>query len=181
MANISSDASNLERLNLWGLCNQYVQGAAGLWLRPGTYMFKYGKYQVKKNRTIISTNNGDGGNAHSEYLGPLFRVGIFGFVDFLILQITVLYIAVNAWSCLKDKRLRGIILAAIIGLTTYYIHGFMNDFLDTDKLSVPFWGFTAMIVVIDLYSKQEGHTQKSGSFIAHRISVIFLLFLLSIA
>ncbi|HQN98780.1 MAG TPA: hypothetical protein PKU86_04960, partial [Bacteroidales bacterium] len=39
----------------------------------------------------------------------------------------------------------------IIGLITYYIHGFMNNFLDTDKLSVPFWAFYAMIVALDLY------------------------------
>jgi hypothetical protein len=31
----------------------------------------------------------------------------------------------------------------------------LNNFLDTDKLSAPFWGFTAMIVAIDLYSRQE--------------------------
>ncbi len=161
MANISSDASNLERLNRWDCAISMFKERPVFGYGPGTYMFKYGKYQVKKNRTIISTNTGDGGNAHSEYLGPLSESGFLGLLTFLILQITVLYIAVNTWSRLKDKRLRGIILAAIIGLTTYYIHGFMNDFLDTDKLSVPFWGFTAMIVVIDLYSKQEGHAQKN--------------------
>ena len=46
-------------------------------------------------------------------------------------------------------------MAAIVGLVTYYIHGFLNNFLDTDKLSVPFWGLTAMIVAIDLYSRRE--------------------------
>ena len=27
----------------------------------------------------------------------------------------------------------------------------MNNFLDIDKLAVPFWGFVAALVVIDLY------------------------------
>jgi hypothetical protein len=27
----------------------------------------------------------------------------------------------------------------------------MNDFLDTDKASVPFWGFIAILVALDLY------------------------------
>jgi hypothetical protein len=35
-------------------------------------------------------------------------------------------------------------------------HGFLNNFLDTDKLSVPFWGFTAIIVALDVY-----HTGKA--------------------
>ncbi|MCA1760040.1 MAG: hypothetical protein LC658_09745, partial [Bacteroidales bacterium] len=97
----------------------------------------------------------DGGNAHSEYLGPLSESGVLGLVTFLILIITVLYTGIHTWTRLKDSRLKGMVLAAIIGLVTYYIHGFLNNFLDTDKLSVPFWGFTAMIVAIDLYSKRN--------------------------
>ena len=39
---------------------------------------------------------------------------------------------------------------------TYFIHGTMNNFLDTDKLAVPVWSCAALIVVIDLYySNQE--------------------------
>jgi hypothetical protein len=35
----------------------------------------------------------------------------------------------------------------------------MNDFLDTDKASVPFWGFIAILVALDLYylpKKKDG-------------------------
>ena len=35
----------------------------------------------------------------------------------------------------------------------------MNDFLDTDKASVPFWGFIAILVALDLYYLPE---KKSG-------------------
>jgi hypothetical protein len=42
----------------------------------------------------------------------------------------------------------------LLGLMTYYIHGIMNNFLDTDKLSVPFWGFTAIIVAIDIQTRK---------------------------
>jgi putative inorganic carbon (hco3(-)) transporter len=155
MTNISTDASNLERLNRWSCALLMFEEKPVFGYGPGTYMFQYAKYQLKKDRTIISTNAGDGGNAHSEYLGPLSESGILGLVTFLVLIITVLYTGIHTWSRLADKRLKGIILAAIVGLVTYYIHGFLNNFLDTDKLSVPFWGFTAMIVAIDLYSRRE--------------------------
>ncbi len=46
-------------------------------------------------------------------------------------------------------------IAALLGLITYYIHGVMNNFLDTDKVSALFWGFTAVIVAIDVYHKPE--------------------------
>ena len=45
---------------------------------------------------------------------------------------------------------RAILMALILGLVTYYLHGGLNNFLDTDKASVPFWAFTAMIVLLDL-------------------------------
>ncbi|WP_372947350.1 O-antigen ligase family protein [Mariniphaga sp.] len=155
MTNISTDASNLERLNRWSCALRMFEERPVFGYGPGTYMFQYAKYQLKKDRTIISTNAGDGGNAHSEYLGPLSESGVLGLVTFLILMITVLYTGIHTWTRLKDSRLKGIVLAAIIGLVTYYIHGFLNNFLDTDKLSVPFWGYTAMIVAIDLYSKRN--------------------------
>ncbi len=154
MTNISSDASNLERINRWNSAIRMYKERPLFGYGPGTYMFQYAKYQLKKDRTIISTNAGDGGNAHSEYLGPLSESGIGGLLTFLIIIITVVYTAIKTWTRLTDYRLRGIVLVALIGLVTYYVHGFLNNFLDTDKLSVPFWGFTAMIVAIDIHSRR---------------------------
>ncbi|MFW6289747.1 MAG: O-antigen ligase family protein [Mariniphaga sp.] len=158
MTNITSDASNLERLNRWSSALRMFKERPVFGYGPGTYSFQYAKYQLKKDRTIISTNAGDGGNAHSEYLGPLSESGVGGLVTFLLIVVTVMYTAINTWARLKDPRLRGIVLTAIVALVTYYVHGFLNNFLDTDKLSVPFWGFTAMIVAIDIYSRKELQT-----------------------
>jgi hypothetical protein len=33
---------------------------------------------------------------------------------------------------------------------TYYLHGALNNFLDTDKAAVPFWAFTLILVLFDL-------------------------------
>lgn len=158
ISNISSDASNLERINRWSSAIRMFNDKPVFGYGPGTYMFQYAPYQLNRDRTIISTNAGDGGNAHSEYLGPLAESGVLGLVTFLILIITVLYTGIHAYSRLRDPRMRSIVLAAIIGLVTYYVHGLLNNFLDTDKLSVPFWGFTAMIVAADIYSRQEEKT-----------------------
>jgi uncharacterized membrane protein YfcA len=50
-----------------------------------------------------------------------------------------------------DVNVRYLVLMSLLGLITYFAHGFLNDFLDTDKLSVPFWGFIAIIVALDTY------------------------------
>jgi len=155
MSNISSDASNLERINRWSCAIRMFKDKPFLGWGPGTYMFNYGPYQLTADRTIISTNSADGGNAHSEYLGPMAESGILGVITFLILISVVMYTAVHAYTRAKDKRLKTLVMSALLGLITYYIHGILNNFLDTDKLSVPFWGFTAIIVAVDIYTRKN--------------------------
>lgn len=154
MSNISSDASNLERINRWSCAIRMFENKPFFGWGPGTYMFNYAPYQLTAERTIISTNSADGGNAHSEYLGPMAESGFMGLITFLILIGMVVYTAIHAYMRVDDKRLKTLVMSALLGLITYYIHGIMNNFLDTDKLSVPFWGFTAIIVAIDIHSRK---------------------------
>jgi hypothetical protein len=42
-------------------------------------------------------------------------------------------------------------MSATLALVSYFIHGLLNNFLDTDKLSIPVWGCTAILVVMDLF------------------------------
>lgn len=158
MTNISTDASNLERINRWDCALSMFEEKPFLGWGQGTYAMQYGAFQLSKNRTIISTNYGDGGNAHSEYLGSLAEAGVFGLITYLLLIAVVLYTGITAYSRTKNKQLKGWLLAAIVGLITYYFHGILNNFLDTDKISLPFWGFTAMIVMIDIKIREENET-----------------------
>jgi len=122
---------------------------------PGTYMFQYAPFQMSYQRTIISTNAADLGNAHSEYIGPLSESGLFGMISILFIVGLTIYTAVILYFKLRDRHLKIIVLSSLIGLITYYLHGFLNNFLDTDKASAPFWGFTAIIVAIDVYHRHS--------------------------
>lgn len=154
ITNISSDASNLERLNRWSCAIRMFKDRPVFGWGPGTYMFNYAGYQLTAERTIISTNSADGGNAHSEYLGPMAESGVLGLISFLVLVSVVFYTAVHTYSRTRDKRLKTIVMSALLGLITYVVHGTLNNFLDTDKLSVPFWGFIAIIVTIDIQTRK---------------------------
>ena len=155
MTNISTDASNLERINRWHCAIEMFKEHPLFGWGPGTYAMNYAPYQLTSQRTIISTNTGDGGNAHSEYLGALSESGVLGMASLVAIIIAVMIIGIRAYSATADKRLKTLILSAIIGLITYYFHGSMNNFLDMDKASIPFWGFTAIIVAIDIQLKQQ--------------------------
>lgn len=170
MTNISTDASNLERINRWKSAWGMFKNKPVFGYGPGTYQFQYAPYQLSHDRTIISTNSGDGGNAHSEYLGPLSESGVLGTVSILLLIIAVIYTAVHTYTRTNNYYIRTIVLSALIALITYYLHAFLNNFLDTDKASAPFWGFTAMIVVFDIYTRKQNSSeieQEQGS--AHLI------------
>lgn len=159
ISNISSDASNLERLNRWSCAIRMYKDKPIFGWGPGTYMFNYAPYQLTADRTIISTNSADGGNAHSEYLGPMAESGFMGLVTFLLLIGVVIYTGIHTYTRATDKRLKTLVMSALLGLITYYIHGILNNFLDTDKLSVPFWGFTAIIVAVDIYTRKAAYTE----------------------
>jgi len=166
ISNISSDASNLERINRWQAALRMFNERPLTGWGPGTYQFEYAPFQRSREKTIISTNLGDMGNAHSEYIGPLAEQGILGLVAVLVLMITVIYTGLNVFKKAKDKHVRVLVLSTTLGLITYYVHGIMNNFLDTDKLSVPFWGFISVIVALDLYySRNEVENVNSNKSI----------------
>ena len=150
VTNVSTDASNLERINRWKCALRMFQERPLLGHGPGTYMFLYAPYQKPSEKTIISTNGGNRGNAHSEYLGPLAESGILGLATFLGLIISVIIVSIKTYQRIDERKVRGILRLAFLGLITYYLHGFLNNFLDMDKASAPFWGFTAIIASLSI-------------------------------
>lgn len=152
--NISSDASNLERINRWQSAFRMFHDRPVFGWGPGTYQFVYAPFQRSQERTIISTNAGDLGNAHSEYIGPLSEQGIPGLIIILVMMSTILYTGIKVFRQARDKQIKLFSLLAVLSLCTYFVHGLLNNFLDTDKASVPFWGFFAMIVAMDIYHKE---------------------------
>ncbi|MBP5326443.1 MAG: O-antigen ligase family protein [Bacteroidales bacterium] len=160
ISNISTDASNLERLNRWASAFRMFEEHPVLGCGPGTYQFLYASYQRSYQLSTISTNSGNRGNAHSEYIGPLTEQGVPGVLFVVCVFFATFATGVRVYRTAVDPSLGRLALAFTLSLLTYYIHGFFNNFLDTDKLSVPFWAFTAAVVAIDVVSekKEPAHT-----------------------
>lgn len=155
ITNISSDASNLERLNRWNCAMKMFEERPFWGWGPGVYSFVYAPFQEAKDRTIISTNFGNGGNAHSEYIGPLSESGVLGSLTFIVIVLTVIVTGYRIYFSGIDKKIKWVSVSLLLGLITYFVHGGLNNFLDTDKASAPFWGFIAMLVAIDIYHKEN--------------------------
>ncbi|MBN2812773.1 MAG: O-antigen ligase family protein [Bacteroidales bacterium] len=154
ISNITTDESNLERLNRWNAAFRMIRERPLFGWGPGTYMFQYAPYQHAAEKTGISTDFGDMGNAHSEYIGPMVESGIPGFLSFVVICLLSLVTGFRVYEKLTDKRLRQMVLFLLLGYITYLVHGTLNNYLDTDKASALFWGFTAVFVSLDLSLKK---------------------------
>jgi putative inorganic carbon (hco3(-)) transporter len=161
ISNVSSDASNLERLNRWNCAWEMFMERPLVGWGPGTYQFVYAPFQRSKDRTI--TNQGDGGNAHSEYLGPLCEQGVPGSLLVITLLLAISQLSFRLFYELRNYEIKLILGSVYLGLMTYFIHGVLNNYLDTDKASIPFWGFIAVIVAIDLFHRQDTKKQEHAA------------------
>jgi O-antigen ligase len=144
-SNISTDASNLERLNRWASALSMWQDRPHVGWGLGTYQFQYAPFQKSSQLTFISTNGGGMGNAHSEYIGPLAELGWPGLVWVVLLIAMIFRTGVGAYRRLAPGTDRSLVLVALLGQVTYWVHGLLNNFLDIDKGAVLVWMSAALI------------------------------------
>ena len=114
MSNISTDASNVERINRWHSAFRMFDERPWFGWGPGTYMFEYAPFQKWSEKTIISTNFGEGGNAHSEYIGPLAEQGIMGPIVFILIGALVIFRASRLIIYSYDKQLKMLVKGLIL-------------------------------------------------------------------
>jgi O-antigen ligase len=163
ISNVSNDASNLERLNRWSSAMRMFSERPIFGWGPGTYQFKYAPYQLRSEKTEISTNAGNRGNAHSEYIGPLAESGVLGSLSFIAIMLLAIYRGMKVVYESRTRETRLLAKGILLGLITYFVHGGLNNFLDTDKLSVPFWGMIAMLVALDVYHNWNEESSEAGT------------------
>jgi O-antigen ligase len=155
VSNIKTDASNTERINRWMSAIDMFRERPVLGFGPGTYSFCYAPFQQSRFRTEISTDYGDGGNAHSEYLNPLAESGLFGMLTFVLILLFSVSTAYRLIYTATRPRVRILSTGILLGLITYYLHGFLNNYSETDKVAAIFWGSFAMLVAMDMYHNRQ--------------------------
>ncbi|MBL7902749.1 MAG: O-antigen ligase family protein [Bacteroidia bacterium] len=157
MTNISTDASNVERINRWKCAWRMFQDKPLMGFGPGTYQFYYGQFQVSSDLNYHSTYAGDKGHAHSEYLNYLSETGLPGLIIFLLIIIMVGKTASRGIrQNYADKRRSNLAMVLYMGLITFYIHSFFNGFIESDKMAMPVFTSIAALVAIDIESRRAG-------------------------
>ncbi len=151
VSNITTDPSNLERVNRWECAILMFKERPIFGFGPGTYTFQYAPFQRPESLTLISTNTGDLGNTHSEYFNALSEMGLIGFISWVGLFLSSIYVALSLiYNQNNENWVKSLATAVLLGLFTYYIHAFLNNFTDFDKIAAPFWGFLSILTILKL-------------------------------
>ncbi|WP_018345075.1 O-antigen ligase family protein [Cytophaga aurantiaca] len=164
ITNVSNDVSNLERLNRWKSAIRMIDKHPFLGFGYGMYQHEYFPYQKASETTQISIRNpqskyhaGTGGTAHSEYLLLSSENGLFMGITYVVLLIAAIIISIKNISNLSTDSFAWYLSMGIaMSITTYVVHGFFNNFLDTSKISFVFFAFLASITSISIKQKNHG-------------------------
>jgi O-antigen ligase len=154
ITNITSDVSNMERINRWKCAWRMFVDKPLLGYGPGTYQFQYLPYQRDGDMTYISVTSpfvqisGRGGSAHSEYLLFLSEVGIVGLLSWLFFLVSFGIESFKNWNSKLGQKEKAIGLTASLGCFTYVIHGAFNNYLNITAFGVSFWILTAIVMYI---------------------------------
>ena len=159
--NVTTDDSNTERINRWNAALRMFYEKPVFGFGPNTYQFKYAPYQISRQKTLISTNLGDLGNAHSEFIGPLAEMGALGAFLVVALMLMAIRSCMHIFYAPLNSKFKYLALMVLMSLLTYYSHGLLNNYLDTDKANVCFWASMAIITVLDLKNKRGLTSQTS--------------------
>jgi hypothetical protein len=79
-------------------------------------------------------------------------MGFIGLLSFLSIVACIFYTSITVYHRIPtmERGTRVLVLTMIMAMSTYFIHAFLNNFLDTDKAAVPIWAMCAMIIAIGL-------------------------------
>ena len=63
--------------------------------------------------------------------------------------IAILFISTGLYYIKCDNSYyKNLTLMIILALTTYFSHGVLNNYLDTDKAAIPVWGLISIFITI---------------------------------
>lgn len=155
ITSIEADVSNKERINRWKCAIRMGNERPVFGFGPRTYKFYYGKYQLRQDMTYTSTFTGNRGHAHSEYLQYYAETGVFGFVLHIVLFLLMIYKGMECYRLTTDRRNKLLALMALLGFTTYFIHGGFNGFMDDDKMASLVFVSMGLIVYLDVERKKQ--------------------------
>jgi len=140
-----------------------------------TFAFVYSLYQERAGYFSI--------NSHNYYLQLLTETGVVGFITFIVLALSILYLSFKAFFN-SEKLFKGISLGLLIGIISSLIHISVDIDWSIAVIPIMFWLEVGLLIAIynDVGFKKTRFTELSGRFdyIKKPILVIIAILLITI-
>jgi O-antigen ligase len=158
------DLSNVGRIHRWIVAWELFKQDPLTGIGPNTYAEEYHAYK-RASQLFGAIKKLDVAYAgiHSEYLTALTEMGIVGLLLLVVLYGMTLYYPLAYAFSARDKQARLIGLLVGVPLLSYYLHAFINNFMDHGKMAALIylhWG-AAMALEVQM-RKQKQSIQKYG-------------------
>lgn len=147
------DISTMERVYRWVAAYQMIKEKPVMGYGPGNFYTFYKSYTVNSFETYVSDNPEQSG-VHSYFLMTFVEQGAIGFIFFLAFCFFILLKAEQVYHRVKDRKQKGILMAAALSLVVIFQLLIINDMLETDKVGSFFFLNIAVIVIVDLLYKK---------------------------
>jgi len=147
---LAHDESVLERFNRWRCATLMAVDRPLTGFGPGTFEREYGVYQRDRDRTVWSTDRGDLGDAHSDYLGRLAEEGAVGLALHVLLVGVMLWTGFRVAAWCRESEVRRSAEAwtgAVAGLAAAGAFVCLSDLPGT---GLALWVAAAVLVRLDL-------------------------------
>ncbi|MCS6896155.1 MAG: O-antigen ligase family protein [Bacteroidia bacterium] len=145
---VQQNASNMERINRWFSAIQMIQERPLLGFGANTFAQEYSAYQRSITRTKISVEMGEIGGAHSEYFTAASEMGIPGLVLLLGIYLSTIWFGMSYLWREGSASKRWEVALVLLPLLSYYLHGFINNFMDHGHMAALVylhWGILAVL------------------------------------
>ncbi len=145
ITNVEDNISNLERISRWAAAVNIIEAHPLLGVGWGAYPNQYQNYRNPMLTTPISYIHA---LPHNDYLEYFSETGVFGLLSWLMFMVYFFVKGVRNYFLIQDEFMRNLLLGCMGGVLSYEIHAMFNDFLQYDKVAVPFWISIAIAVII---------------------------------
>ncbi len=148
------DVSTAERFYRWIAGVRMIKDNWLTGYGPNTFYGSYKPYAVPAYKTWVSDNK-DRSTVHNYFLLTIIEQGIPGLILLLLLVGTVFYYAQHLYHRVKDRLYKVTAITTGAILTMLMVVNFLSDLIETDKVGSLFFLCIAVLVVVDLNTRQE--------------------------
>jgi O-antigen ligase len=148
------DVSTAERFNRWIAGIRMVKDNWLTGYGPNTFYYNYKPYAIPAFKTWVSDNK-DHSTVHNYFLLTLIEQGIPGLLLLLLLIGSMTYYSQKLYQRVQDKFYKACAMACGVMLVMIIVVNFLSDLIESDKVGSLFFLCMAVLIAVDLNTKNE--------------------------